>query len=45
VGWQPAVLAAAALSLFVLRRGVVFTLVAAGAVGAVAALAGAPLPG
>jgi hypothetical protein len=38
------VLAAAAVSLFILRRGVVVTLVAAGAVGAVLAIAGAPLP-
>jgi chromate transporter len=43
--WQWAVLAAAALSLFVLRRGVVLTLLAAGVVGAVAVLAGAPLDG
>ena len=42
--WQAAVLAGAALSLLVLRRGVVTTLLAAGAVGAFAALAGAPLP-
>ena len=41
--WQWAVLAAAAVALLVLRRGTVATLVAAGAVGAVAALAGAPL--
>lgn len=43
-GWQLAVLAGACLSLFVLRRGVVLTLVAAGAVGAVLALLGAPSP-
>jgi len=43
-GWQIAVLAAAAISLLVLRLGVVQTLVAAGAVGAVIALAGGPLP-
>jgi chromate transporter len=42
--WQFIVLAAAAVSLLVLRRGVVATLLAAGAVGAVAALLGAPLP-
>jgi chromate transporter len=42
--WQAAVLAGAALSLFALGRGVVTTLLAAGAVGAIAALAGAPLP-
>ena len=43
--WQVAVLAGAALALFVARWGVVLTLLAAGAVGAVLALAGAPLPG
>jgi chromate transporter len=42
--WQLAVLAAAALALFVLRRGIVLTLIAAGAVGAVASAFGAPLP-
>jgi chromate transporter len=42
--WQLAVLAAAAVALFVLRRGVVATLVAAGAAGAVAAALSAPLP-
>jgi chromate transporter len=42
--WQLGVLAAAAISLFVLRRGVVLTLIVAGAAGAVAALLGAPLP-
>jgi chromate transporter len=42
--WQFAVLAVAAVALLVLRRGVVTTLLAAGAVGVVAALAGAPLP-
>ena len=42
--WQYAVLAGAALALLVLRRGVVATLLAAGAIGAVAGLAGAPLP-
>jgi chromate transporter len=42
-GWQYAVLGAAALAL-ALRRGVVVTLIGAGAVGAVAALAGAPTP-
>ncbi|MQA74644.1 MAG: chromate efflux transporter [Solirubrobacterales bacterium] len=41
--WQLAVLAAGALLLFVLRLGVVWTLLAAGAAGALAALAGAPL--
>jgi chromate transporter len=43
-GWQWAVLAAAAVSLLVLRGSVVLTLVAAGAVGAILALGGAPLP-
>jgi chromate transporter len=43
-GWQIAILAAAAIVLLVLRRSVAGTLVAAGAIGAVLALAGAPLP-
>jgi len=43
-GWQYAVLAAAALALLVLRRGIVITLVAAGCAGAAAALLGAPIP-
>jgi chromate transporter len=42
--WQFAVLATAVAALFVLRRGVVVTLVGAGLVGAVLALLGAPLP-
>ncbi|HEY6479933.1 MAG TPA: chromate transporter, partial [Streptosporangiaceae bacterium] len=42
--WQFAVLAAAAAALFLLRRGVVFTLLAAGAAGVILALAGVPLP-
>lgn len=42
--WQIPVLAAAAVMLLILRRGVVETLVAAGAVGAAIALAGGPLP-
>lgn len=42
--WQYAVLAAAALALLVLRRGVVPTLLAAGLSGALAALLGAPIP-
>jgi chromate transporter len=42
--WQFAVLAAAAVLLLALRRGVVFTLLAAGAVGVIIALAGGPLP-
>jgi chromate transporter len=41
--WQWAVLAAAGLALFAFRRGVVLTLLAAGAFGAVAVLAGAPV--
>jgi len=43
--WQFAVLAAAAVALLVLRRGVVVTLVAAGIIGAVVAVAGGPIPG
>ena len=42
--WQWALLAAAAVALLVARRGVLATLLAAGAAGAVAALSGAPLP-
>jgi chromate transporter len=42
--WQYAVLAAAAATLFLLRRGVVLTLLLAGATGAIIALAGGPLP-
>ncbi len=42
-GWQYAVLAAAALLLFMARWGVVGTLVAAGVVGSVAVIAGAPV--
>ena len=42
--WQYGVLAAAAVLLLALRRGVVPTLVLAGAAGVVAALAGAKLP-
>jgi chromate transporter len=42
--WQLAVEAAAVVSLLVLGRGVVLTLLAAGAVGTVIALAGGPLP-
>ena len=38
--WQYAVLAGAAVALFVLRRGVVMTLLGAGATGVVLALAG-----
>jgi chromate transporter len=43
-GWQYAVLATAAVALLVLKRGVVQTLLGAGALGVVLALAGAPLP-
>jgi chromate transporter len=42
--WQYAVLAGAAVLLLGLRRGVVLTLLAAGAVGTIIALAGGPLP-
>jgi chromate transporter len=41
--WQYAVLACAALALLALRRGIVSTLLVAGAVGAFAALSGAPI--
>jgi chromate transporter len=41
--WQYAVLAAAAVALLALRRGVVVTLLSAGAIGAAAGLLGAPL--
>jgi chromate transporter len=41
--WQAAVLAAAAVALLALRRGVVETLAAAGAAGALIVLAGAPV--
>ena len=41
--WQWAVLAGATVALLGLRRGVVLTLLAAGAVGAVAVVLGAPL--
>ena len=42
--WQFLVLAAAATALLLARRGVVTVLLAAGALGAVVALAGGPLP-
>jgi chromate transporter len=42
--WQIGVLAGAAIALLIVRRGVVETLVLAGAIGAGLALAGAPLP-
>jgi chromate transporter len=43
-GWQFAVLATAAVALLIVRLGVVPTLLGAGVVGVVLALAGAPLP-
>jgi chromate transporter len=43
--WQFIVLAAAAVALLILRRGIVITLVASGAVGVLVAGAGGPLPG
>jgi chromate transporter len=43
-GWQFAILGGALIALLTLRRGVVQTLVTAGAVGVIAALAGASLP-
>jgi chromate transporter len=43
--WQYAVLAGAAVVLLALHRGVVLTLLAAGAIGVIVALAGGPLPG
>ena len=42
-GWQLGVLALASVVLFVARRGIVFTLLLAGAVGAAAVLLGAPV--
>ncbi len=42
--WQFAILAGAAIALLMLGRGIVETLLAAGALGAIAAVAGAPLP-
>jgi chromate transporter len=42
--WQFLILAAAAMALLLARAGVVATLLGAGAVGAVVAVAGAPLP-
>ena len=42
--WQFAILAAAAIALLILKRGIVETLLGAGAIGVIAALAGAPLP-
>jgi chromate transporter len=42
--WQYIVLAAAAIALLALRRSIVLTLLTASAVGAVAALLGAPVP-
>jgi chromate transporter len=43
-GWQVGVLLAAAIALLALGRGVVQTLLAAGAIGIIVALAGAPVP-
>lgn len=43
-GWQWIVLAVAAGALFLIRVSVLWTLLGAGAAGAIAALAGAPLP-
>jgi len=42
--WQYLVLAAAAIALLLARRGVVSVLLAAGAIGAIVALSGGPLP-
>jgi chromate transporter len=42
--WQIGVLAAAAILLLLVRRGIVQTLLLAGAAGVIAAVAGAPLP-
>ena len=42
--WQFAILATAAVVLLIGRRGVVLTLIAAGAAGANASALGAPLP-
>jgi chromate transporter len=42
--WQFVVLAAAAVALLLARRGVVTTLVSAGLIGVIVALAGGPLP-
>jgi chromate transporter len=42
--WQLAVLAGAAVAVLVLRRGVVQTLLVAGAIGAIAVALGAPAP-
>jgi len=42
--WEFAILAAAAVALLVFKRGVVSTLLAAGAIGVIAALAGASVP-
>jgi chromate transporter len=42
--WQYAILAGAAVLLLALRRGVVLTLLIAGAIGTIIALAGGPLP-
>jgi chromate transporter len=43
-GWQWGVLAAAAIALLIIRVGVVASLIGAGAIGVILALAGAPVP-
>ncbi len=43
-GWQYVILGVAAIALLIARRGVVSVLLAAGAIGALVALAGGPLP-
>ena len=43
-GWQFAILGGAVVALFIFRRGVVSTLVAAGLIGVIVALAGAQVP-
>jgi chromate transporter len=42
--WQFGILAAAAVALLILRRGIVETLLAAGVIGVIIALAGGPVP-
>jgi chromate transporter len=43
-GWQFAILGATAIALLLLRRGIVETLLTAGVIGVIVALAGGPLP-
>jgi chromate transporter len=43
--WQPALLLAGAAALFLFRLSVIWTLLLAAAIGAIASFAGAPLPG